>query len=61
MRPVEAPALLCLRALQIDDENAWWEGLDDGVFTIEAVVHDDYATAYYREKVKGVSPEDQNE
>lgn len=47
--------------LEIKDENAWQEGLKDGLFTIEAVVHHSYAQAYYSHQAEGIPEEDQRE
>ena len=37
--------------LAIKDEAAWWRGLHEGVFHVEAVMHDDYATRYYEARL----------
>ncbi len=60
-RVIRLPPCYVFGQLDIEDENAWLEGLKEGRFTIEAVVHDEYAQAYYRRQVKGVPEEDQLE
>jgi hypothetical protein len=60
-RVIRLPPCYVFGQLKIEDEDAWREGLQDGLFTIEAVVHDDYARAYYSRQVMGVSEEDQRE
>lgn len=58
---LKLPPCYVFAQLKIDDEAAWWEGLDKGVLTIEAVVHEDYAACYYQQRVKDVPEADQDE
>jgi hypothetical protein len=58
---LKLPPCFVFGKLVVNNEAAWSEGLEEGVFTIEAVVHDDYAQAYYRERIERVPEEDQNE
>lgn len=46
--------------LRIENEDDWKNGLEEGLLMVEAVVHEDFATAYYEHRRAGVPESEQD-
>jgi hypothetical protein len=55
---LKLPPCYVFGRLEIEHERAWWEGLEQGVFWIEAVVHDSFANAYFEARKRKAKEED---